>query len=84
MMLPSLQLFQDQESGRVFDSLFADFSLSEGKSLSKAERRRTGVLADKGLIYGEVSTQSASKQRRAHILEPCVMIAIQFVLPSKR
>lgn len=38
----------------MYDALFADFSLSAGKLLSKAERKRTGLLDDKALIYGEV------------------------------
>lgn len=45
----------DRESRRLFDSLFAGLSLSEGKSLSKAERRRKGLLNDRALIYGEAS-----------------------------
>ena len=45
----------DRESRRLFDSLFAGLSLSEGKSLSKAERRRKGLMNDRALIYGEVS-----------------------------
>eukprot|EP00903_Cladosiphon_okamuranus_P012092 g11351.t1 len=44
----------DRQSRRLFDSLFAGLSLSEGKSLSKAERRRKGLMNDRALIYGEV------------------------------
>ncbi len=45
----------DRESRRLFDFLFAGLSLSEGKSLSKAERRRKGLMNDRALIYGEAS-----------------------------
>ncbi|CAN0106555.1 unnamed protein product, partial [Hapterophycus canaliculatus] len=48
----------DRESGRLFESLFAGLSLSEGKSLSKAERRRKGLMNDRSLIYGEVDFAS--------------------------
>lgn len=45
----------DRESKRLYESLFVGLSLAEGKSLSKAERRRKGLMDDRALIYGEVS-----------------------------
>ncbi|CAN0271988.1 unnamed protein product, partial [Scytosiphon promiscuus] len=50
----------DRESRRLFESLFGGLSLSEGKSLSKAERRRKGLMNDRALIYGEVDFASFS------------------------
>ncbi|CBJ26518.1 conserved unknown protein [Ectocarpus siliculosus] len=48
----------DHESKRLYESLFVGLSLAEGKSLSKAERRRKGLMDDRALIYGEVDFAS--------------------------
>ncbi|CAM9131602.1 unnamed protein product [Ectocarpus fasciculatus] len=48
----------DRESKRLYESLFVGLSLAEGKSLSKAERRRKGLMDDRALIYGEVDFAS--------------------------
>lgn len=47
-------MMADRDSRCMYDELFAGLSLSEGKSLSKTERKRRGLLNDKALIYGEV------------------------------
>lgn len=70
----------DRESRRLFDSLFAGLSLSEGKSLSKAERRRKGLMNDRALIYGEASAEG----RVGHLPGYFVESSITYVLLFRR
>ena len=53
----------DRDSRRMYDDLFAGLSLSEGKTLSKTERKRRGWLDDKALIYGEVGRRGGLSQK---------------------
>lgn len=50
----ALLLAIDRESREMYNSLFVDLSLSEGKHISKTERKRRNLMHDKSLIYGEV------------------------------
>ncbi|CAB1109286.1 unnamed protein product [Ectocarpus sp. CCAP 1310/34] len=56
--LEDLHSLIDRESKRLYESLFVGLSLAEGKSLSKAERRRKGLMDNRALIYGEVDFAS--------------------------
>lgn len=61
----------DRDSRSMYDDLFAGMSLSEGKTLSKTERKRRGWLGDKALIYGEVGRRRGRSRKIRRFLCCC-------------
>lgn len=54
----------EEYSTNLYNALFAECSLEDGKYLSKSERERNKLHENKSLIYGEVEFRSFSRVLR--------------------
>ncbi|CAM9911789.1 unnamed protein product, partial [Discosporangium mesarthrocarpum] len=54
-LIDGVQRLIDAESQQMYNRLFSNYTLEAGKTLSKTERERRFLTADKSLIYGEVN-----------------------------
>lgn len=51
----------EERQEALFDQLFANCTLEDGKMLSKGERDRYSLTENKSLIYGEVEFRSCAR-----------------------
>ncbi|ETV94615.1 hypothetical protein H310_11877 [Aphanomyces invadans] len=60
----------DVETLKLFDSLYLDYPLEQGKAISRQEREDNGMLTQKSLVYGEVDYLAFLATLRKIPIEP--------------